>query len=162
MRTGAVTSRTPVDELSLLSPRIMRSLSSRLLSNPSPSQHHFPVLLKLGFFTGEEQPIEIKTLIDWKRVSTALEEVDTPNLNFILDDIVPNNNIDITIGALTKHIRSVVKRYQRKVPANSDRWGLPADVRELIRAKNAPLHRASAYPTPEYRSRARKIIMLLL
>ncbi|GBP28538.1 hypothetical protein EVAR_23003_1 [Eumeta japonica] len=88
-----------------------------------------------------------------KRVSTALEEVDTPNLNVIPDDIVSNNDIDTAIGALTKHIRSVVKRCQRKVPANSDRRGLPADVRELIRAKTQ--RRASAYPTPEYRSRAR-------
>ncbi|GBP07932.1 hypothetical protein EVAR_77028_1 [Eumeta japonica] len=65
-----------------------------------------------------------------------------PNLNVIPDDIVSNNDIDTAIGALTKHIRSV-KGCQRKVPANSDRRGLPADVRELIRAKNAaPISRA--------------------
>ncbi|GBP53666.1 RNA-directed DNA polymerase from mobile element jockey [Eumeta japonica] len=118
---------------------------------------HLPVLLKLGSSTGENPNIATKTIIDWKRVSTALEEVDTPNLNVIPDDIVSNNDIDTAIGALTKHIRSVVKRCQRKVPANSDRRGLPADVRELIRAKNAALRRASAYPTPEYRSRARAL-----
>ncbi|GBP02278.1 Probable RNA-directed DNA polymerase from transposon X-element [Eumeta japonica] len=99
---------------------------------------HLPVLLKLGSSTGENPNIATKTIIDWKRVSTALEEVDTPNLNVIPDDIVSNNDIDTAIGALTKHIRSVVKRCQRKVPANSDRRGLPADVRELIRAKTQP------------------------
>ncbi|GBP62438.1 RNA-directed DNA polymerase from mobile element jockey [Eumeta japonica] len=118
---------------------------------------HLPVLLKLGSSTGENPNIATKTIIDWKRVSTALEEVDTPNLNVIPDDIVSNNDIDTAIGALTKHIRSVVKRCQRKVPANSDRRGLPADVRELIRAENAALRRVSAYPTPEYRSRARAL-----
>ncbi|GBP44021.1 hypothetical protein EVAR_27190_1 [Eumeta japonica] len=106
---------------------------------------HLPVLLKLGSSTGENPNIATKTIIDWKRVSTALEEV-TPNLNVIPDDIVSNNDIDTAIGALTKHIRSVVKRCQRKVPANSDRRGLPADVRELIRAKNAALRRASIAP----------------
>ncbi|GBP74776.1 hypothetical protein EVAR_98161_1 [Eumeta japonica] len=53
--------------------------------------------------------------------------------------------------------RSVVKRCQRKVPANSDCRGLPADVCELIRAKNAALRRASAYPISEYRPRARAL-----
>ncbi|GBP94600.1 Probable RNA-directed DNA polymerase from transposon BS [Eumeta japonica] len=118
---------------------------------------HLPVLLKLGSSTGENQNIVTKTIINWKRVSTALEEVDAPNLNVIPDDIVSNNDIDTAIGALTKHIRSVVKRCQKKVPANSDRRGLPAEVRELIRAKNAALRRANAYPIPGYRSRARAL-----
>ncbi|GBP92318.1 hypothetical protein EVAR_65731_1 [Eumeta japonica] len=97
----------------------------------------------------------MKTIIDWNRVSTALEEVNTPNLNVIPDNIVFNNDIDIVIGILIKPIRSVVKRCQRKVPVNSDRRSLPAVVRKLIRAKNAALRRASAYPTLEYRSLAR-------
>ncbi|GBP93270.1 RNA-directed DNA polymerase from mobile element jockey [Eumeta japonica] len=37
----------------------------------------------------------------------------------------------------------------------SDRRKFPPDILELIRAKNKALRRASAYPTPEYRSRAR-------
>ncbi|GBP02309.1 hypothetical protein EVAR_85403_1 [Eumeta japonica] len=72
---------------------------------------HLPVLLKLGSSTGENPNIATKTIIDWKRVSTALEEVDTPNL-VIPDDIVSNNDIDTAIGALTTY-RSVVKRCQR-------------------------------------------------
>ncbi|GBP95558.1 Probable RNA-directed DNA polymerase from transposon BS [Eumeta japonica] len=67
-----------------------------------------------------------------------------------------NNDVDTAIGAL-QHIRPVVKRCQRKVPANSDRRGLSADIHELIRAKNAALRRASAYPTPEYRFRAQTL-----
>ncbi|GBP14943.1 hypothetical protein EVAR_6595_1 [Eumeta japonica] len=104
-----------------------RSTKSELNQDTSLPQlsDHLPVLLKLGSFTGEEQSIETKTIIDWKRVSTALEKVDTPNLNVIPDDIVSNNDIDTTTRALTKHIRSVVKRCQKKVPANSDRRGLP-------------------------------------
>ncbi|GBP16309.1 Probable RNA-directed DNA polymerase from transposon X-element [Eumeta japonica] len=61
---------------------------------------------------------------------------------------------------LPQHISqltSVVKQWQRKVPENSDRWILPADVRELIRVKNAALRRANAYPTLEYRSRAQAL-----
>ncbi|GBP23016.1 hypothetical protein EVAR_15690_1 [Eumeta japonica] len=113
---------------------------------------HLPVLLKLGSYTSEKQPIETQTIIDWKLVSAAFDEVDLPNLNVIPDDIVSNNNINSAIETLTKLIRSVVKRCQRKLPANSDRRDLPVDVRELIRSKNAALRRASAYPTPKYRS----------
>ncbi|GBP24721.1 Probable RNA-directed DNA polymerase from transposon BS [Eumeta japonica] len=152
IRTDAVTPRTPVDERSLPLPSITSSPSSRHLPPtylPANVRHrseilnlvvlkgvilylssietihcfasdHVLVLLKLDSFIGEEQSFETKTIIDWKRVSTALEEVDTPNLNVIPDDIVP------------------------------DRRGLPADVRELIRAKNAALRHASAYLTPEY------------
>ncbi|GBP88435.1 RNA-directed DNA polymerase from mobile element jockey [Eumeta japonica] len=119
---------------------------------------HLPILPKLGSFTGEEQPIETKTIIDWKRVSTTFEKVDTPNFSAIPNDIVSNNDIDTAIAALTKYIRSVVKRCQRKVPENSDRRGLPADLRELIRAKKRSTAQcASAYPTPEYRSRTRAL-----
>ncbi|GBP33246.1 hypothetical protein EVAR_5199_1 [Eumeta japonica] len=35
------------------------------------------------------------------------------------------------IGALNKHFRTVVKRCQRKVPANLDRWGLLTVVHEV-------------------------------
>ncbi|GBP20028.1 hypothetical protein EVAR_13794_1 [Eumeta japonica] len=118
------------------------------------SSDHLPVLLRLGPFTGENHTNKFKKITDWKRVSTALEEVDTPSLNAIPNDIVSNKDIDTAIGALTNHIGTVVTNCQRKVPAKSKRRGLPADVRELIRVKNAALSRASAYPTPELRSRA--------
>ncbi|GBP32882.1 hypothetical protein EVAR_81672_1 [Eumeta japonica] len=39
----------------------------------------------------------------------------------------------------------------------SKRRKLPPDILELIRAKNATLHRASTYPTPAYRSRVRAL-----
>ncbi|GBP11725.1 hypothetical protein EVAR_77834_1 [Eumeta japonica] len=63
------------------------------------------------------RPIHIRKIINWKRVSTALEEIDTPNLNSIPNDIASTDEI----------------------------------------AKNAALRRASAYPTPKYRSRARAL-----
>ncbi|GBP78980.1 hypothetical protein EVAR_58123_1 [Eumeta japonica] len=101
-------------ELAIIAPLIPTHLPANV--------HYRPEILDIA-------TIETKTIIDWKRVSTALEEVDTPNLNVIPDDIVSNNNIDTAIGALTKHIRSVVKRCQRKVHANSDRRGLSTNVR---------------------------------
>ncbi|GBP55629.1 hypothetical protein EVAR_35865_1 [Eumeta japonica] len=76
---------------------------------------------------------------------------------YIPDDIRTTEEIDHAIGALTSHVRTVVEKYERKVPASSDRRKFPPDILELIRAKNAALRRASAYPTPEYRSRARAL-----
>ncbi|GBP57943.1 hypothetical protein EVAR_40803_1 [Eumeta japonica] len=57
------------------------------------------------------------------------------NLNVIPDDLVPNNDIDTGIGKLTNNIKIVIKKCQTKVPANSDRRGLAADVCKLIRPK---------------------------
>ncbi|GBO98417.1 Probable RNA-directed DNA polymerase from transposon X-element [Eumeta japonica] len=81
----------------------------------------------------------------------------TPPLNSIPDDIRTTEEIDHAIGALTSHVRTVVEKCEQKVPASSDRRKFPPDILELIRAKNAALRRASAYPTPEYRSRARAL-----
>ncbi|GBP93524.1 Probable RNA-directed DNA polymerase from transposon X-element [Eumeta japonica] len=67
-----------------------------------------------------------------------------------------SNEIDFAIGALTNHVRTVVEESEREVPASSDRRKFPPDILELIRAKRS-LRRASAYPTPEYRSRARAL-----
>ncbi|GBP56828.1 RNA-directed DNA polymerase from mobile element jockey [Eumeta japonica] len=65
--------------------------------------------------------------------------------------------IDFAIGALTNHVRTVIEESEREVAASSDRRKFPPDILDLIRAKNAALPRASAYPTPEYRSRARAL-----
>ncbi|GBP89047.1 Probable RNA-directed DNA polymerase from transposon BS [Eumeta japonica] len=86
------------------------------------------------------------------KVSTA-HEIDTPLIAF--RTTFATDEIDSTIGALTSHIRTVVKKCEREVPASSDRRKFPPDILELIRAKNKALRRASAYPTPEYRSKAR-------
>ncbi|GBP97267.1 hypothetical protein EVAR_49070_1 [Eumeta japonica] len=58
--------------------------------------------------------------------------------------------------ALTNHVRTVVEESEREVPASSDRRKFPPDILELIRAKTQ-LCAARAYPTPEYRSRARAL-----
>ncbi|GBP41739.1 hypothetical protein EVAR_33730_1 [Eumeta japonica] len=63
------------------------------------------------------RPIPIRKITNWKRVSTALEKIDTPNLNSIPNDIASTDEIDFAIA----------------------------------------LRRASVYPTPEYRSRARAL-----
>ncbi|GBP03474.1 Probable RNA-directed DNA polymerase from transposon BS [Eumeta japonica] len=103
------------------------------------------------------RPISTIKIIDWKRVSTAFEKIDTPPLNSIADDIRTTKQIDHAIGALTSHVRTVVGKYERKVPTSSDRRKFSPDILELIIAKNAALRRASTYPTPEYRSRARAL-----
>ncbi|GBP97725.1 RNA-directed DNA polymerase from mobile element jockey [Eumeta japonica] len=72
----------------------------------------------------------------------------------IPNDIASTDEIDFAIGALTNHVRTVVEESEREVPASSDRRKFPPDILELIRAKTQ-LCAASAYPTPEYRSRAR-------
>ncbi|GBP24118.1 Probable RNA-directed DNA polymerase from transposon BS [Eumeta japonica] len=117
---------------------------------------HRPVLLRLGPPAGGWPKPMIK-ITDWKRVSTALEEVDTPALNNIPDVIETTDEIDSSIGALTNHIRTVVKKCSREVPASVDRRKLPADALELLRAKNAALRLAYAYPSRENRSRARAL-----
>ncbi|GBP48086.1 Probable RNA-directed DNA polymerase from transposon BS [Eumeta japonica] len=101
------------------------------------------------------RPIPIK-ITDWKRVSTALEKIDTPNLNSIPNDIASTDEIDF--ARCSYQPRQDSGRGERaEVPASSDRRKFPPDILELIRAKNAALRRASAYPTPEYRSRARAL-----
>ncbi|GBP58168.1 hypothetical protein EVAR_86330_1 [Eumeta japonica] len=65
-------------------------------------------------------------------------------------------NWTYSFGDLVKS-QTVVEESEREVPASSDRRKFPPDILELIRAKNAALRRASAYPTPEYRSRARAL-----
>ncbi|GBP05499.1 hypothetical protein EVAR_3011_1 [Eumeta japonica] len=84
-------------------------------------------------------------------ISCLLEEIDTPILNSIPNDIVSTNDIDNAIGALTNHITTVIESSSRTVPAKSDRRELPRDVIELIRDKNAALCRAGKYPTCEKR-----------
>ncbi|GBP87560.1 hypothetical protein EVAR_65181_1 [Eumeta japonica] len=113
-----------------------------------------PVLMRLGSLT-QDCPPAVKTISNWRKVSTVLEEIDTPILNNNPNDIVSTDDIDIAIGALTNHITTVVDDSSRTVPANSDVRELPRHVKVLIRAKNAALRRASKYPTRENRYHAR-------
>ncbi|GBP18330.1 hypothetical protein EVAR_14722_1 [Eumeta japonica] len=50
--------------------------------------------------------------------------------------------------------RTVVGNNMQLVPAFSDHRKLPADVLDLIRAKDSPLRHTSAYCTAKYKSRA--------
>ncbi|GBP67639.1 RNA-directed DNA polymerase from mobile element jockey [Eumeta japonica] len=117
---------------------------------------HRPVLLKVGPPDGE-QPPKNKIITSWRKVSLLLEETDTPILNNIPDNIETTDEIDYAIGALTDHIATVVEDSSREVPAADSRRKLPEDVRVLLRAKNAAMRRASAYPTCEHRSCARAL-----
>ncbi|GBP27106.1 hypothetical protein EVAR_16777_1 [Eumeta japonica] len=74
-------------------------------------------------------------------VSIEFEKIVTPSLNSIPDDISTTDEIDSAIGrAPTNHIRIVVEKSGREIPAFSDRRRLPANILELIRAKNARTH----------------------
>ncbi|GBP55971.1 Probable RNA-directed DNA polymerase from transposon BS [Eumeta japonica] len=117
---------------------------------------HRPVLLKIGPPDGE-QPPKNKTITSWRKVSLLLEETDTPILNNIPDNIETTDEIDYAIGALTNHIGTVIEDSSREVPAADSRRKLPEDVRVLLKAKNAAMRRASAYPTCENRSCARAL-----
>ncbi|GBP56438.1 hypothetical protein EVAR_90109_1 [Eumeta japonica] len=93
----------------------------------------------------------VKLLME--RVSTALEKIDTPNLNSIGHRVY--RRIDFTIGALTNHVRTVVES-EREFPASSDRRKFP-HILELIEAKTQLCAARASYPTPEYRSRAQAL-----
>ncbi|GBP62982.1 Probable RNA-directed DNA polymerase from transposon BS [Eumeta japonica] len=77
--------------------------------------------------------------------------------NSIPEDINTTDEIDSVIGILTNHVKKVVAKNVLKVPASSKHRKLPADVLELVRAKNAALRRASAYPRVLYRSRVQAL-----
>ncbi|GBP94768.1 RNA-directed DNA polymerase from mobile element jockey [Eumeta japonica] len=115
---------------------------------------HRPVLLRMGPPTGGCPKPMIK-ITDWKRVSSALEKVDTPAFNNIPDAIETTDEIDSSIEAITNHIRTMVERCLRVVPASVNRRKLPANTLELLRAKKAALRHACAYPSRDNRSRAR-------
>ncbi|GBP62300.1 hypothetical protein EVAR_48473_1 [Eumeta japonica] len=115
-----------------------------------------PVLLRTGPPDGGS-PNRFLKITDWKRMSTVLEKIDTPSLNSIPDYISTTDDIDSAIGTLTNHVRTVVEKSRREVPASLDRRRLPSDVLELMRAKNAALRRASEYPNAQHRFRARAL-----
>ncbi|GBP37242.1 RNA-directed DNA polymerase from mobile element jockey [Eumeta japonica] len=117
---------------------------------------HRPVLMTLSSLIADSPPLT-KTITNWQKVSAALEEIGTPILNSIPNDIVSTDDIDNMIGVLTNHIRTVIESSCRTVPAKFDRKVLPGDVIELIRDKNAALRRAGKYPTCENRFRARTL-----
>ncbi|GBP43072.1 Probable RNA-directed DNA polymerase from transposon BS [Eumeta japonica] len=112
--------------------------------------------MRLGSLIADCPP-STKTITNWQKVSAALEEIDTPILNNIPNDIVSTDDIDNAIGALTNHIRTVVESSSRTVPAKSGCRVPPRDAIELIKDKNAALRRAGKYPTCENRSRARAL-----
>ncbi|GBP12380.1 RNA-directed DNA polymerase from mobile element jockey [Eumeta japonica] len=101
---------------------------------------HRPVILKMGPPDGG-RPIPFRKITNWKRVSTALEKIDTPNLNSIPNDIASTDEIDLAIGALTNHVRTVVEERA----GGSGILGSPEVSRysRIDKSKNAALRRAS-------------------
>ncbi|GBP74436.1 RNA-directed DNA polymerase from mobile element jockey [Eumeta japonica] len=76
---------------------------------------HRPVLMRLNSFIADCPPSTKTT--NWQKVLAMLEEIDTPILNSIPNDIVSTDDIDNEIGACTNHIRTVVESSSRTVPA---------------------------------------------
>ncbi|GBP70964.1 Nucleic-acid-binding protein from transposon X-element [Eumeta japonica] len=64
---------------------------------------HRPVLMRLGSLSGDCPPA-VKTITNWQKVSTVLQEIDTLILNSIPNDIVSIDDIYIEIGGLINHI----------------------------------------------------------
>ncbi|GBP36002.1 hypothetical protein EVAR_29129_1 [Eumeta japonica] len=91
---------TKMFEFSAISQRTMQELRSL--------EKKLQVLLRTGSPAGVCPKPTIK-VTEWKRVSTVLEEVDTPALNNIPDIIETTDEINSAIGALTNHIRTVVE-----------------------------------------------------
>ncbi|GBP20960.1 hypothetical protein EVAR_9531_1 [Eumeta japonica] len=58
------------------------------------------------------------------------------------------DEIDLAIGALTNHVRTVVEESEREVPASSDRRKFPPDILELIRAKTQLCAARAHIPLP--------------
>ncbi|GBP68400.1 hypothetical protein EVAR_38636_1 [Eumeta japonica] len=54
-----------------------------------------------------------KTITNWQKISTVLEEIDILILNSIPSDIVLTDDIDSAIGVLTNHIKTVVDDISR-------------------------------------------------
>ncbi|GBP55095.1 hypothetical protein EVAR_46392_1 [Eumeta japonica] len=92
---------------------------------------HRPVLMRLGSHAGDCPP-STKTITNWQKVSTALEEIDIPILNSIVNYIASTNDIKNAIGVLTSHIRTMVENSSRIVPGKSDREELARDGRSVV------------------------------
>ncbi|GBP87567.1 hypothetical protein EVAR_65188_1 [Eumeta japonica] len=123
------------------------ALKLNCIEPPVSQLDYRPVLMRLGSLT-QDCPPAVKTISNWRKVSTVLEEIDTPILNNNPNDIVSTDDIDIAIGALTNHITTVVDD-------SSDSSGelrcqeLPRHVKVLIRAKT--LRCAERANTPHVR-----------
>ncbi|GBP46754.1 RNA-directed DNA polymerase from mobile element jockey [Eumeta japonica] len=94
-------------------------------------------------------PSDYKIITDWKKVSVALEEVDTPTLNKIPNDIESIYDINNAISALISHVTIVVGNSSRKFSVNYDDRKLPAYIRNPIRAENVALR--ALIPLPQIR-----------
>ncbi|GBP31083.1 RNA-directed DNA polymerase from mobile element jockey [Eumeta japonica] len=130
--------------------KLSKELKFKIIAPPTPT--HYPDTL-----TSRPSTLDLAISKGVSLYLHCIEEIDTPALNNIPDVIQTTDEIDSSIGALTNHIQKVVKRCSREVPAAVDRRKVPADALELIRAKNAALRHAYAYPTSENRCRARAL-----
>ncbi|GBP81752.1 hypothetical protein EVAR_62668_1 [Eumeta japonica] len=88
---------------------------SRIVMLQRLTSDHCPILMRLRPMS-DDRPSDVKKITNWKKVSIALEKIDTPTLNRIPNDIVSTNDINNAIGALISHITTVGGDNLRKVP----------------------------------------------
>ncbi|GBP69964.1 hypothetical protein EVAR_85732_1 [Eumeta japonica] len=93
----------PVAIAGRITQRIMES--ARLHPNCLNSDHR-PVLMRLGSLTGD-YPLLNKTITNWQKMLTVLEEIDIPILNNIPNDILSTDDIDNAIAKALKTKRAV-------------------------------------------------------
>ncbi|GBP69245.1 hypothetical protein EVAR_96759_1 [Eumeta japonica] len=102
------------------------------------SSDHRPVLMRLGP-TSDDRPRDKKITTNWKKVSIALEEIDTPALNKIPNDIESTNDIDNAIG---KSAITTGCPYGRNYPTHRAYWqvakALKSDGYEPVPALKNP------------------------
>ncbi|GBP59013.1 hypothetical protein EVAR_15014_1 [Eumeta japonica] len=91
---------------------------------------------------------------------TVLRTIKISEISEFANDLRLCRNSEDKLNVFVKyhHLRNSSRENNlREIPASSDNRKLPAYVLELLRAKNAALRRASAYPAAEYRIRARAL-----
>ncbi|GBP61167.1 hypothetical protein EVAR_28375_1 [Eumeta japonica] len=118
-------------------------------------RHHFDPFFTVKIlcnysssFPDGGRPIPFRKITNWKRVSTALEKIDTPNLNSIPNDIASTDEIDLAIGALTNHVRTVV---EERASGGSGILGSPevsARYSRIDKSKNAVCAARAHIPLP--------------
>lgn len=109
---------------------------------------HRPVVIQLGPDPDLRQPV--KTIIDWKKLSSELSSTDSPQLNDIPDEIDSADTAKMAASKLTDFVQQKIEGCSREIPIRpGERWQISEELRDLIRRKNAQTRAHDKYPTAE-------------
>ncbi|GBP42978.1 hypothetical protein EVAR_96476_1 [Eumeta japonica] len=120
------------------------------------SSDHRPVILKWDL--RRREAYSIRKITNWKRVSTALEEIDTTNLNSIPNDRVW---VELTSGALIRTVRERKRRFRHPGSARSFRRDVAPNRVEVIgihKGKTATSCQLQTDQPPERSGQPEKIL----